>query len=404
MDLVRRLLFPAYILSLIYPLASWSDYQASDIYSDMVGRWQIVGFGFIIVTALVNARSTGAATRVMLFPFAAFTGWAAISTVWSIDPGRSALSVFMLGIFVLACCLFWRSDERITRDATFYTACAIFLGFGWLLLLLPVTGRSLGGITPNLPAHYGLAAIVLSHYARRLVVPITFVGIAIIIFAQARGVLIAASVFLGIRYFIVPILWRAKNPALSFSLLISGTVAMGVGMLSYLPQLIGVISRVANVQDTSRLDNSLTGRTEAWEIGLHYIEQSPLIGYGFRTRDTFDRQFVDPSISAHSGMINVALDLGLIGAALFVLWYLASVYRGLRASNTLATASSFLIANIPLLIAEPTYLSFAHPTAFVMLLSMCAAMVVQQREPAGSSVTDVGNPGKPAFAGAGWRR
>lgn len=81
-------------------------------------------------------------------------------------------------------------------------------------------------------------------------------------------------------------------------------------------------------------------------------------------------------------MINAALDVGIIGAFLFIAWYLASLYRCFETSKrydrrSLAVCAAFLIANVPLLMIEPNYISFGHPSAFALLLSLFSPIALR---------------------------
>jgi exopolysaccharide production protein ExoQ len=77
---------------------------------------------------------------------------------------------------------------------------------------------------------------------------------------------------------------------------------------------------------------TLSGRTAIWTQVLHAIAQRPLLGYGY---DAFWRGMQGPSLQidtavhfmvehAHNGFLEIALELGLAGLALFLLsWLLA---------------------------------------------------------------------------------
>ena len=92
--------------------------------------------------------------------------------------------------------------------------------------------------------------------------------------------------------------------------------------LAALPRLASLIGR----------DPTLSGRTVIWTQVLHAIAQRPLAGYGY---NAFWRGMAGPSFQiaasvhfivehAHNGFLEILLELGLAGLALFVLsWLLA---------------------------------------------------------------------------------
>jgi O-antigen ligase len=85
-------------------------------------------------------------------------------------------------------------------------------------------------------------------------------------------------------------------------------------------------------------DSTFTGRTELWHQCLVSIMKRPVLGYGF---DAFWRGMVGESArvtlavhwvapTAHNGALQIWLDLGAIGLALFVLAYAVYVRKSLR--------------------------------------------------------------------------
>ncbi len=83
-------------------------------------------------------------------------------------------------------------------------------------------------------------------------------------------------------------------------------------------------------------DATLSGRTPIWAQVAHFIAQRPLFGYGY---DAFWRGMVGPSFQidaavhfivehAHNGFLEICLELGAAGLALFLLSY-ASAWRSL---------------------------------------------------------------------------
>jgi O-antigen ligase len=128
--------------------------------------------------------------------------------------------------------------------------------------------------------------------------------------------------------------------------------------------------------------SGLTGRTAYWHRGIETLMKQPLIGYGFRTRSSVDEP--DPLLaSAHSGYINFALDLGLVGAALFILVFVNSLVMRFRqfrimrdesGSSEDAVVVATLLAVAPSLVVmwqiEPTLLNLGLPMHIVVLFML----------------------------------
>jgi O-antigen ligase len=144
--------------------------------------------------------------------------------------------------------------------------------------------------------------------------------------------------------------------------------------------LIESVSKVLNVTSSSRLGSDYTGRADVWQVAASKIAGKPLQGYGFRTRETADLTYITDTINGHSGVLNILLDVGYIGLALFAVWYVYAFWQAIDPRpHPLApqkiVIASFLVGNVAILALEPNYISFANPTAFVTLLALSFPLV-----------------------------
>lgn len=85
-----------------------------------------------------------------------------------------------------------------------------------------------------------------------------------------------------------------------------------------------------DIYDISNLlfhDRTFTGRTAIWEFAGHYIDQSPIIGYGYgsfwgvgsATR-AIGEGFIGGLLQAHDGYVDIVLELGYVGLATTILF------------------------------------------------------------------------------------
>ena len=82
---------------------------------------------------------------------------------------------------------------------------------------------------------------------------------------------------------------------------------------------------------------SLTGRTELWQYTLHKIQQAPIVGYGYGCpRFILSDRRGWQTFNAHNTILNVALALGWVGAALLSTALLGMVWQMFRRPNTFA--------------------------------------------------------------------
>jgi len=100
-------------------------------------------------------------------------------------------------------------------------------------------------------------------------------------------------------------------------------------------------------------DVTLTGRTVLWSMVLEYIAQRPLLGHGYGSfwlgargaSGVIQRVLGWQVPHSHNGLLDLALDLGMAGVALF-LW---SYFLGLRRSYALAVRGTGASARWPLM-------------------------------------------------------
>jgi O-antigen ligase len=100
-----------------------------------------------------------------------------------------------------------------------------------------------------------------------------------------------------------------------------------------------LIENAEGIANALGRDLSLTGRTDIWIIMINKIQERPWLGYGY---DTFWRAGWDGGAAdvwsavgyepphAHNGLLDLALDTGLLGASLFVLSFLTTYLRAVN--------------------------------------------------------------------------
>jgi O-antigen ligase len=116
--------------------------------------------------------------------------------------------------------------------------------------------------------------------------------------------------------------------AIPVSILV-GLVAVGLGLLfsTMLPSLLLMFQR----------NTTLTGRTELWHVLLLTIAKRPWLGYGFNAfwsangGSSAVSQQVDWLVKGgHNGLLDVTLDLGILGLTVFLAGFVVVCGRALR--------------------------------------------------------------------------
>ncbi len=368
--MLRQLLFPAFFVTMLIPLAWWTGYYATSDYLLETRIWQIVAAVIASIMAMVYIRHVRA---VAWWPMALFVGLATISTVWSEDGYDTLLRALVLGVYLTGLIGFLNTSDS-SRSIPL-AVLVIAAGMAILAILLGPSARTFGGITPNLIGHFAFTAMVLLSMMNRLKWWALAIILGLLFYTQARTVLIASATFLLFRYAVFPAADAAKSRLLPLGIAALG-MAFVIVLAPVIMSIIPDVSELLGITSQSRLDGSLTGRTAYWTAGLDVFEQTPLLGYGFDTRGTLDTEW-GARMNAHSGMVNLLLDLGVIGATLFTLWFLSALWRSVAVmeGETAKTNAAALFGFVPMLVSEPNYISLYHPSSYLLLLCLCLPSV-----------------------------
>jgi O-antigen ligase len=117
---------------------------------------------------------------------------------------------------------------------------------------------------------------------------------------------------------------RIRRPAIGIALALSVLIAfnvLSVGSVFFAP--------VRNLIDWILPDPTFTGRTEIWEFVIDRIAQRPIAGYGYAafwsTPEVVygvgaNTGWATVAGHAHNGYLDLALTIGIAGAALVTLW------------------------------------------------------------------------------------
>ncbi len=97
-------------------------------------------------------------------------------------------------------------------------------------------------------------------------------------------------------------------------------------------------------------DATLTGRTELWDTVLEMIWKRPILGYGYggfwTTNSNSPAAYVWnviiwKPIHSHNGLLNLGLDVGLLGVSVFVLGFVLNTMRAISWVRLTKTAEGF---------------------------------------------------------------
>jgi exopolysaccharide production protein ExoQ len=321
----------------------------------------VYGIGMLMIPAARSMRLK----LLVAYPAIVFVGWAMLSVVWSADASQTVKRLVVLfAMLSLILAVIRRYDLReIAQLGLISAGLTMLVGIGnearILLTDMPDLGLWRFGGTMH-PNHAGLnAAIVmltslyLFRFNKNKLFVLTFgIGTGVLLLTKSRTALMATAtacaaflllatsasrvVWAGLigAWLVAAVMWLSSMNALSSGNLKS-VVAMGR-------------------EDVKEADvTKLTGRTDIWKFSVTHAAKQPtrlLVGYGYESFWTAENaravsEVVNFKISeGHSAYLEWFLELGVVGAALYLFVYLASLMRWARAARMLGSPSAALAA------------------------------------------------------------
>ena len=268
------------------------------------------------------------------------------SALWSIDPelsfrrGIAVLATTLLGVY-LAARFDWLGALRLLAAVWFVLMALSFIagiaapGFSHSETH---PGAWMGGWSEKnaLGGHAARASFLFAFLAwrdaplRRWWIGGALIALFLVIMSKSATSLLGAALGLGI---LACAWWVLKGRRWSLALVWSGLAIGGLSIVIFLtaPGLVlGLIGK----------DETLTGRTDIWVQLIDAIEQKPALGYGYLAFWGLDSEprywlarAVDwPAPSGHNGWLDLAISLGLIGVAIYVVDLALALARAGRLS------------------------------------------------------------------------
>lgn len=295
------------------------------ILSRLTGNWTLVG------VALKHEKL-----------IVAFVGMAVASILWSVDPALTTRRVVSLVLSTLLATLL--AVRYPLREVARMVGLALLIGLVicvvWIVVLpkygIDSQGRWTGVFDQKNPMgrFATLGAVVfavnfIDDSRRRLIWAAGTVSAVVLVVGSASktslgGLVLLAALTLTYRGF------RARRTA--FGAMGVGLVAASSAALLFVTDNIGLFTKLVNK------DITFTGRTELWQSVWTAIMHRPVFGYGWAAfwggwlspaRDVWlTNQWQPPH--AHNGFLDAALQLGLVGAAVYALLVVRTLIGGAR--------------------------------------------------------------------------
>lgn len=280
-----------------------------------------------------------------------FLGWVCLSFLWSDDPITTIRrTIALLITSYLGVHLVMRfSQFEVLRLVSSVLAAVVGLNFIWIILFPqfsgPPGGTSVAGdfddrltgifTSPNplgrvmaLAVFTMLAAYKLDRRRRPMYVVALLVAAGVLALSQSKTALIV-SLTTSAMLVVYPV-FRARKTL--FGAVAVSMVTTGVGSVLLLLTNFGAVTR------TLDRDVTLTGRIPLWQTLFPEVSNRPLVGNGY---DAFWNGWGSPAQiiwnqnpwlppHGHNEFLDVTLELGLIGLAIYVLLLYRTTLRSTR--------------------------------------------------------------------------
>jgi O-antigen ligase len=286
--------------------------------------------------------------------------WCLASSLWSINMMQSAKR-WLIMVFCLAGTL-GVARQLTTRDLT------------WLCLVITAAYAAIGigaevalGTFNPLDPHYRFAGTL---HPNGQGANCALLALAIICLLRDTRKGRSALIALLMGAIVLMLLCRSRT---AVAALLAGLLAISctrpsrqlVAGVCALVWLIGAAAMVALVSGFDVVEDlpdilllgraehvgTLTGRTELWEELLPYVEERPLLGYGYGCFwnadhiDAVSKALYWDLSSAHSAYLEMVLGVGLVGGVMVVLLFATALWKaGRRYWETSGSGDAFVFA------------------------------------------------------------
>ena len=390
---LSRLLFLAMVVLLI----NFRQREPGEAGLDAQNGIKVAFWVVMIGTALPNrhvllALLKNSFTCRWAFGFCAF---AAISVLWSAEPGVTAASgvglfAALTFSFVLAMrvspvdvhrVLFWAMAILIVAAFASYVVAPS------IALLPPSEGESeyrLQGLAghPNLLGQQAAVLLLMTiamweeRAVRRLwLVPIGCAAITALIFSESRTSLVGVVV----AFVVVRLRQMRLLKSVSVAALAVAAAVVFLAAVDMMPDIAKHLSGLTRSGSASEL-TTFTGRTELWEISWERFLQKPWLGWGFNANerlmlDSVGPNFAGNAVNSHNMYLQALVTMGVVGTVM-VMAFVAGMAR-----NTIfqpnAMRDRIFVYLMVLGIAEAEFLTLPVVTIYLAFWAVADAVVEQ---------------------------
>ncbi len=294
---------------------------------------------FVYWRAMLHEARRGAFLAVLV-------GLTFVSSCWSADPAFTiARALRLLEFSVIGFYLYHKYDIRgFTRFVTRALAVPVFASFAVLALRPNLAFSSLQGY------HNALRGASIDKNSLGELMSFAVLAAGYSLFIRANNRLFAGVVLLGSLVLLVfsrsttsDLVVLAMAALALYAWILRRRASAGWGIMGAILVLIGFAGAIGamiyfdEVLKIVGKSATLTGRTDVWRVVLEAIRHRPILGYGYgfweepslaRNNIWLELNWAPPH--AHSGWLDVMLQLGIVGLSITIVMWLVSLSRAIR--------------------------------------------------------------------------
>jgi len=319
----------------------------------------------------------------------ALIGWMAMSTWWTANPQGTAIAITReVPIYLGMVLVIGMMPMRHLLSALLWAIRIVVLVSVVAIILLPEARIHFddSGQNPPLPGWHGLfphknvmtpfltfGVLTILTFDRSRWLKYGTLGTIAVVMVGSDSVTGLSSVTLAVGIWVWLQLYRNLDIRGS-SVFVLSTVVMA------LAAVVGLVASISSVVDASGKDVTFTGRTFIWDGVATAIAERPFIGWGMNgilaapvTPQTVEvwREIGFEPPHAHNGLLDLWVELGIVGVVLFSIIYVGTLIDGaklVRENPKIgAWVVSILAVQVFISISEPVFVGIGWFSIMVML-------------------------------------
>jgi O-antigen ligase len=325
----------------------------------------------------------------------AYTSLEVLSAFWSDVPLISLRRSIQQTLILF--CMLTPFLLGIDKNQILIKVCAV-LAFIVLLnvVLIPlfgIPGFGYNGIFPqkNILGQISTIAFFLCVYAatqtigknRAFFIFSAVLAILLVVISRSKTSLALLMIVPLISYVFIMIA-RVKNPLTRYVLILISIVAIFIAISAS----ILVPFDIYDISNVLFHDRTFTGRTKIWEFAGYYINQAPIIGYGYgsfwgigNATKAIGEGFIGGLLQAHDGYVDIVLETGYLGLTIASLFLLTLLRQILSMPKTDKWLAILLLSSVIFILLNNTMESslFRSYVPMWITLLLSAGLTIQPK-------------------------